>query len=538
MTDYQRRRSVLACDVCRSRRTKCDARKPKCGFCVSHNAECVYRTAPEPQPSRLEVDIAEIRQRLDQMTTLLTSYHRTNSSSGDDQTAQNVVPSPRVTGETPETNTGSFASSHGIAVADSDFPIMTIQRKSMMRVLDLDPETATWLVNMERRATVYPYLAGHSLNSSTPRLFMLQSHRVTAALAGFSEHVHAWYPLFSADFSETFFDSVNDANSSPVNSCLVVLVIAIGCVAERNNITVAFGERSELAYINEAISFLPHVFLEHSIAALQCFILFAIYHLQLLQPCQAHDYILAASSRAQNLLRSGRHPPDSDAGELLCRAYWSILLIESELIVQLDLPQSGIWAYDESISLPSASTIWHLPPQLGEVDTVTPQSSSGTPSLPGSTLADPTIVYFLSEIAMRRMLQRCTSSVSKSAGGRLRYAPVIATELELQLHEWYDCLPPLLRFPKNFDDSNPINTLSPNAQFLQAQFFACKASIYWPAVYQSIEFGEASEELSQYCAKYFQAYVSFVSVAAPSVKNCRVNAWTLVASSVTQIPYE
>jgi hypothetical protein len=39
--------------------------------------------------------------------------------------------------------------------------------------------------------------------------------------------------------------------------------------------------------------------------------------------------------------------------------------------------------------------------------------------------------YFLAAIAMRRMLRRCITSVSKSAEGGLRYASVVVKELEL-----------------------------------------------------------------------------------------------------------
>jgi hypothetical protein len=403
---------------------------------------------------------------------------------------------------------------------------MIIQRRAMMRLLDLDLEIARWLVNMERAAASYPALTDATLGSSTSRLLMMQSHRLTADLASFSEHVHTWYPLFSVEFSDVFFYTIGNVSSSPVNSCLALLVLAIGCMAGNDSAAVPLDRRPELVYIHEATSFLRNVFLEHSIPALQCLVLFAMYHLHLLQPCQAHDYILAASSRVQNMLRSQQYPPNSDSGELLGRAYWTILLIESELLIQLDLPQSGIWAFNDSVPLPSASMVWHFPTHRTETDTATLRSSSSFSSIPSSAPAEPTLVYFLAEIAMRRMLQRCTTSVSKSAGGGLRYAPVIATELELHLHEWYDYLPPLLRFPKNLDDRDH-GVLHPNAQFLQAQFFACKASIYWPAVYQSIELGEISDEVSRHCAKYFRAYIAFVSAAESSFKSCRVNGWTL-----------
>ncbi|KAF4963125.1 hypothetical protein FSARC_8838 [Fusarium sarcochroum] len=468
----------------------------------------------------LELDISEIRQRLDQMTTLLSSVHPEESSS--------VGHAAPIASSTIDTATAhvSLADRDGV---DIEFPFMIIQRRSTMHLLDLDPGLATWLVNIERAIPAYPALTDSTLGSSASRLLMMQSHRVTTDLARFSEHVHIWYPLFPLDFTETFFHSIGNVGNSPVKSCLAILSLAIGCVAGSDDAAAALGERQEFVYIHEAISRLPHVFLEHSIHALQCLILFAIYHLHLLQPCQAHDYILAASFRVQNMLRSQQYPPESDLGDLLGRAYWTILLIESELLIQLDLPHSGIWAFSDSVSLRSTSKIWHFPPHGSETRTTTLRASSSPSPIPSPTPPDHTLAYFLSEIAMRRMLQRCTTSMTKSASGRVRYALVIATELELQLHEWYDYLPPPLRFPKNLDVVDP-ELLHPNAQFLQAQFFACKASIYWPAVYQAIEDGQMDEKLSECCAKFVNAYLIFIPAAASSFKTCRVNGWTLAAS--------
>jgi hypothetical protein len=47
-----RQRATLACDVCRSRRTKCDGLKPSCSFCEAHGILCNYRSAAPLAPSR------------------------------------------------------------------------------------------------------------------------------------------------------------------------------------------------------------------------------------------------------------------------------------------------------------------------------------------------------------------------------------------------------------------------------------------------------------------------------------------------------
>ncbi|CAK7211317.1 hypothetical protein SBRCBS47491_001083 [Sporothrix bragantina] len=41
--NYPKKRVSVACDVCRARKTRCDARRPACSFCSQLGIECVYR---------------------------------------------------------------------------------------------------------------------------------------------------------------------------------------------------------------------------------------------------------------------------------------------------------------------------------------------------------------------------------------------------------------------------------------------------------------------------------------------------------------
>jgi Fungal Zn(2)-Cys(6) binuclear cluster domain len=44
--DYPRRRALQACQICRSRKTKCDNERPTCGGCSALGVECSYNEAP------------------------------------------------------------------------------------------------------------------------------------------------------------------------------------------------------------------------------------------------------------------------------------------------------------------------------------------------------------------------------------------------------------------------------------------------------------------------------------------------------------
>jgi hypothetical protein len=64
--------------------------------------------------------------------------------------------------------------------------------------------------------------------------------------------------------------------------------------------------------------------------------------------------------------------------------------------------------------------------------------------------------YFVAEIAMRKMLQRCTWSIRLESHGFHTYAPIVAAELERQLDEWHQLLPERLFF-QTTEDWNGTN---------------------------------------------------------------------------------
>lgn len=78
--------------------------------------------------------------------------------------------------------------------------------------------------------------------------------------------------------------------------------------------------------------------------------------------------------------------------------------------------------------------------------------------------------------------------------GQVIYAPVVATELRKQAVEWYEHLPPPIRFPLN---GAPLFDL--RKSFLRVQFTALNAVILWPSVLQWLEhsMNESIEQVDQ-----------------------------------------
>jgi hypothetical protein len=205
----------------------------------------------------------------------------------------------------------------------------------------------------------------------------------------------------------------------------------------------------------------------------------------------------------------------------------------SELSVQFELPDSGIWNLDNDVSLPDSRMTWQFSPSSTAFSPLA-FSSPGRVLSAGSASLDKVQSYFLAEIAMRRMLHRCTTAIRLRSDGKLVYAPVIAAELEYQLDEWYNYLPRLVRFERE-GVVRPVDGSTDSALegFLRTQYYACKASIYWPAVYQAIEFGEADNDLLAHCQKFFHSFVQFMTSVEVAIHTCRVNMWTLFTRYVS-----
>ncbi|KAL4773901.1 hypothetical protein BDW60DRAFT_221475 [Aspergillus nidulans var. acristatus] len=475
-----RKRLAVACDACRSRRVKCDGQRPSCVGCLSRGLDCSYQRLPEPPATRLETELANVNMRLDYLAMLLSR-----------QSQPQAPPPVLLASARPSSNP---LSSH------EDSPFRLLATDSIMSVLGLEDHFARRLVQLERASLL-------ASTTSLSRMFFISHQQVTDALIAFSERVHTFYPILPLDFSERYFATLSGPLAPSCQTCLALLVAAIGCIARDPTM----GDE----YFEAALASLPTVLAECTLASIQCLVFLSIYYCCRLKPCQAHDYCLIASFKIQNLFKS-------------------------ELSVQLDVATSDTWKLDEYIPLPNCRYTWQFacPPLPGNLAGVSPESASSSSSSISidstnsstSTASDQAQSFFLAEIAMRRMLHRCNSAVAQSSDGRFCYAPSIALELERQLEEWYDYLPASIRFvrePAGGSFSGDQSALSPLSTFLNVQYCCCKLSIYWPAVYQVIQDDKATPQLLEHCQRFTDSYVQLLPRIALAIDKCLIYKWTL-----------
>ncbi|KAJ6190382.1 hypothetical protein N7519_000403 [Penicillium mononematosum] len=435
----------------------------------------------------VEEELNGVNKRLDQLISLMLP-------------AQPVSPDVGAAG--PRTEYDAFTNEE---YSPFDLPSKLLGNPSVMLTLGLDADFAQVLTRKER-------IAGpEGLANASARVLVVHHH----ALAAFSARVHTWYPILPSGFSQEYFRVLCGPLRPSSESCLSLLVAAIGHIVEQDEAIL------DTPYFETALASLPTIIAECSIRSVQCLMLIGLYYCCLLKPCQAHDYCLIASSKIQNIIKSGLEGDDPNTVEQTRLAYWGVLLLEDEIGGQLDVAKSGIWCLDEHVPLPLCHQTWHFMPE----STLRAVPSPPSPGSAHSTHTSVQIMqsYFLAEIAMRRMLHRCNTAVQVTSGGKYVYAPGIALELEHQLEEWYRYLPETNSFVKG-DVSQPLALVNipscPLSNFLRVQYYCCKLSIYWPAVYQAMQDGATTNILVDHCQRFFDSYAMLIPSIVAAFRDC------------------
>ncbi|KAG8420059.1 hypothetical protein J3459_011420 [Metarhizium acridum] len=152
-------------------------------------------------------------------------------------------------------------------------------------------------------------------------------------------------------------------------------------------------------------------------------------------------------------------PPDQashDDRERTRRIFWACYILESDYIAELSAsPVSGISRIESSIPLP------------GTYNTHTTPTEEEQYSL-----------YFLACISMRRLLSRVHQLLYASGTGAAldtAHFPYIVAELQHQLYEWRNFLPPALSFTV---DTHPASKSA--SGFLRQRYLTCRGVIYRP----------------------------------------------------------
>ncbi|EME42139.1 hypothetical protein DOTSEDRAFT_73058 [Dothistroma septosporum NZE10] len=462
--DYPRRRAVIACEVCRSRKSRCDGGRPKCKLCAELSADCVYR---EPG-IKLDAGDKLILERLAHIEGLLqsgllqsptsrsgfggpispaTSNTASNADAHTKRMTASVVAVPMTgIGATLATNISTMPKAHTT-------PALHLLQWPIIRDLvskQCDPQV---LLQLE--------MARPPLQLHPPYQLDLDDdvHKYTKA---FFEKVNVWYACVSPYSWHSYYRTASAAGfQSGAEACVVLLVLALGQAAHTGQSVSRLAEGEAipgLEYFSAAWTVLPGLMIRNDVQSTQCHILAAAYLLYIVRPLEAWNMLCNASMKLQ-LLLSAPSTIAPQVKELSERVYWNALMIESDLLAELDLPHSGIVQFEESMRLPRSF------PYDATV--------AGSDELPGND----ELWYFLAEIALRRLLNRVSHVLYSHKRNSIASLEPIVAELDFQLAQWYESLPPSIRFPRErIPARDQVQTV------LRLRYFACRTIIFRPYI--------------------------------------------------------
>lgn len=461
--DYPRRRATIACEICRSRKSRCNGMKPKCKLCAELNAECIYR---EPG-IKLDAGNRLILEHLTRIEGLLQSniIHQTCNLA---------------------LSTGSPAVSNGTTISNDE---LMVRSTGQVDLLSITPVTGfgTWKsqpTNISTMPKIHTNAAMHllqwplirdlvslpydpqsmlplemareppSLNSG----LSLDLSNTAAYIQAFFERVNVWYACVNPfNWSSHYRIALSNGFREGPESCIVLLVLALGAASRNGSISrVPRGQEPPgMPYFATAWGLLPGLMTRSTVLSAQCTVLASAYLFYLVRPLEAWTLLSSTSAKLQLLLSApGRVPMNQR--ELIERVFWNALLFESDLLAELDLPHSGIVQYEETVGLP------------GGFEHEENEEAAGRDDL----------WYFLAEIALRRLLNRVSQLIysQDSMASTSSLEPVVA-ELDYQLTQWYESLPLPVQFPYGRGLlSNPVQTV------LRLRYFACRTIIFRPYI--------------------------------------------------------
>lgn len=329
----------VQCEVCRSRKSRCDGSRPKCRLCIELNAECIYR---EPG-IKLDAGDKLILEHLSRIENLL----------------QTALPASPSNSNGMPLSAGSPAISNATGISTEDMLM-----KSTLNLSGVGPVgnpgqvgIGTW-TNFSSMPKVHttpalhllqwpkicqlvsrPYSPSHLLQLELARTplqlntsLTLDLSNTAAYVQAFFERVNVWYACVNPyNWTSYYRTALSQGFRSGPESCIVLLVLALGCASTRGSISRISQDEDPpgMSYFSAAWGLLPSLMTRTTMISAQCMILTSAYLFYIVRPLEAWTLLSSTSMKLQLLLST--NPPamlPTASRELSERVYWNALLFE------------------------------------------------------------------------------------------------------------------------------------------------------------------------------------------------------------------
>ncbi|KAL2826553.1 hypothetical protein BJY01DRAFT_241334 [Aspergillus pseudoustus] len=423
---FPRSRGATACEKCRLRKTKCDSRRPSCGYCLTRGITCVYSD---------NSDLVESQKRqqneLPQQACISCGHHSTPA----------LATSPSLSSAL---SASQQEARHPWDPTNAP-PCPIMRPQGVESILD-------WKIFASDRPAVCLFAQRNMPAARSYPLPDTSFSQLARLESKFIENIHSKNPII--DINELHNMMLHIAENGldwSTQTCLATLACALGAIAESypkipDPMTesvirsapspgqeVEGGSELELAmqFWNLAIKRLGYAASQNSVQAVQCLCLAGIWYMHRMEPLEAWKYFNLAGAAWHSLSLtefpfSGlTNNSDGPSNELtvMQALYFTIWKSESELRMELPLPGPPV--------LDSA----YFPLTF-------PQPPSLTSHSPNGELVERERARHL----INRILQMNSEVPDTPTERHVRRMIAQAEMMESQIYDWYSLLPQIFYF--------------------------------------------------------------------------------------------
>jgi hypothetical protein len=299
-------------------------------------------------------------------------------------------------------------------------------------------------------------------------------------------------------YSTTLGMALENEFSCDIESCLVLNVLALGCLAVRAHEEGDFALPSRrsmpgrgfvrpdwyglilddppgLRFFNEGRKRIGFLMSQNDLQAGQFYMLSTLYYAQILRPMDSWMTVNRAALCCTSILsRSASIDFDEWEGDMFSRLFWNTLMYETVITQELDtLPHSGLLAYEPDMAIPKFTPCPRPKPCISELVTDEDESFFN--------------FHFLAQAAHRIILTRVKHSIYFFAERENYPNGGVTAEMHHQLEQWRANLPPSLQFSdsESADDSpSPAHVIA--KAMLRSRYLVAKFHIGRPFVYKAL----------------------------------------------------
>jgi hypothetical protein len=283
-----------------------------------------------------------------------------------------------------------------------------------------------------------------------------------------------------------------------IESCLVLVVLALGCLAVKAHeegdfclpslhsipeegflrpewYQLTMDDPPGLKFFNEARKRFGFLMCQNGLQAGQFYMLSTLYYSQILRPLDSWTTVNRAALCCTSILsRSSKIEYDSWEGDRFSRLFWNTLMYETVITQELDLlPHSGLLEYEPDVPLPKFAPCPRPKTSISEL--VTDENDAFFN------------FHFLAQAAHRIILTRVKQSIYYFAEKEGFPSVGITVEMHHQLEQWRANLPASLQFldEESTDDSpSPAHVIA--KAMLRSRYLVAKFHIGRPFLYKAL----------------------------------------------------